>query len=243
MIQQMKTKSGTIVYIEGDNSQDNHIALTLFMRIYNNHFSSEEQRKIGHLHYSLHKSRIGYKGKVTGSGRPNTKTQVFAGSGYTDKEKINRLTGIKKLLNVTFNEESSKDEHSIIHELIHLNKFAHGVSWGKQKEELVEFETIARVSSEGINAITTQNKVKKKNGEIGFDARGYYYSKKIPCKQHIDADEDWGYRKKRLLQDRKLLTGSIDNYLVGKEAEESAERLYHKSFFMNPCNRDKGDVK
>jgi hypothetical protein len=243
MLQQMKTKSGTIVYMDRGDPQDNIKAVKRFISVYDKHFSSEEQRNIGPIHYVLNKKRIGYKGKVTGSGRPNTKTEVFAGSGYTDKEKLNKVTGIKKILSVIFNEESSKEDHSIIHEIIHLNKFANGIGWGKQKDERIEFETIARSPKESIITITTQNKVKKKNGEIGFDARGYYYSKKIPCKQQIDAEEDWEYRKKRLLQDRRLLTGSIDNYLVGKEAEERAERLYHKSFFKNPCNYDKGDVR
>jgi hypothetical protein len=243
MLQQMKTKSGTIVYMDGGNLPEDISTYNRFIRIYNNHFSSEEQRRIGPIHYILNRTRIGYKGKVTGSGRPNTKTKVFAGAGYTDKEKINRITGIKKILMVTFNEESSKNEYSIIHELIHLNKFAHGVDWRKQKEELVEFETIARVPRGSIISITAQNKVKEKKGYTGFNARGYYYSTKIPCKQNMDANENWEYRKKRLLNDRKLLTGSIDHYLVGKEAEDRAKRLFNKSFFTNPCNYNDGDSR
>lgn len=234
----MKTKSGTFVYLSGNTilTLEKKRALDIFVKIYNKSFSTEEQKIIGNIIYNYDKN----------SNTHLEKDAYAASNIVTSKSFINKLNpGKARMGVVTFSRDSYKDEFSIIHEMIHIKKSMQGMPYNKQltktNEKKQDFETVARISKSGLKNYISQleNDISKKK-KIVNTPPGYYFDTNVSNQNLIRSISKKDQQKttkleeaqlKGLIEDRKLLTGSLNTNIIGKVASSRAEKLYPKSFF------------
>jgi len=217
------TKAGTIIFVEGEDAAKRKRALQYFLKVYNNDFSTDEQKKNGNLLYEL-KSKIGIKhaAATASCGIPND----------TEKKKYH-ITG-RKIYILQFTDRSSNMESDITHELIHVRKYANNKFGGiNHNEQKIDFESVGRMSEKGLKQTTNSktpwtgtyynidNKIKKKT----HSGNPYLAELKLPFKQKVKIASEG------MMRDRKLLTGSINTNIVGATAVTRAEKLFPKSFF------------
>jgi hypothetical protein len=230
-----KTKSGTNVIVIGKTcskkgkkpkrSEDKILEKTgkQFVKIYDNNFTKQEQRQIGNIFYDFYNNK-NTNAQISGKnkGRVGARTSYFAG------ERAEQLNpGYKKMIDMTFNHKALKDKNkeiSITHELIHAKKFMSGKpgSLWSHNEKKIEFETVGRVSEEGV---------------LNYD-HGYYWDPaSVPLVKKADK-EKWSNAKYNNLvkqgikEDRILLTGSLVRHMIGKPIEKQVKQKFQKSFFL-----------
>ena len=211
----MRTKSGTKVYLTDNTVSmiEQKRALSTFIQIYNKSFTVEEQKKIGNIIYNYDKH----------SDKHLESDAYSATNIVTSRSVIQKLNPHKNKMGlITFSKNSYNDEFSIIHEMIHVKKLIEGVPYKKQitktNERLQDFETVGRISKNGL-------KQHIKN-PIGYY---YTYDKKILKRQ--SPPNKLKSIASAILQDRKLLTGSLNTNITGKVASTRAKNLFTKSFF------------
>lgn len=240
----MKTKSGTRVILAGNTNltQEKKRALEYFIKVYNKSFTTDEQKLIGNVVYNYDKHSNNHLEK-----------DAYAATNFiTSKSTVQKLNpGKSKMGAVTFSKESFNDEFAIIHEMIHVKKTLQGVPYKKQltktNEKKQDFETIGRISSGGLKnrigglqkAIELNKQGKKNIRPIPIPA-GYYFDNNVSNQSLIKSIPKKDQRKtlkleeaqlNGMLQDRKLLTGSLNTNIIGKVASSRAEKLYPQSFF------------
>ncbi|MFA6258258.1 MAG: hypothetical protein WCX79_01000 [Candidatus Paceibacterota bacterium] len=216
------TKSGTTIFVEGENEARRRRALQYFLKVYNNDFSTNEQKKNGNLVYRL-TSKIVKRG--------------FASASYAipNQKEIKKYHIVgRKIFILSFTDQSSKMESVITHELVHTRKYANN-KFGNisHNERKIDFETVGRISKEGLKQdINTKtpwtgtyynvNNATHKKTHYGNPS---LVKLKLPFEQKVKIAAEGKIR------DRKLLTGSINTNIVGKVASTRAEKLFPKSFF------------
>lgn len=240
----MKTKSGTRVILAGDTklTQEKKRALEHFIKVYNQSFTIDEQRIIGNVVYNYDKSATNHLDK-----------DAYAATNFiTSKSVVQKLNpGKSRMGAVTFSKESYNDDFSIIHEMIHVKKSMMGTPYNKQltksNEKKQDFETVARISKQGLKnhigglqkTINLEKRGKNIKKEIPIPV-GYYFDNNVSNQSLIRSIPKKDQKKtlkleeaqlNGLLQDRKLLTGSLNTNIVGKVASSRAEKLYPQSFF------------
>lgn len=215
-----KTKSGNIIFVEGENEAHRKRALQYFLKVYNNDFSTEEQKKNGNLVYKL-------TTKIT----KMKNTAAYASWGVPNKTERKKYHIIsRKIYVLGFSDSSSKMESDVVHELVHVRKYSKNEK--NHVEQKVDFETVGRMSKEGIKQTMStktpwtgtyynvDNKVRKETHSGNKDL----------AKLKLPFDEKTKIASKGIIRDRKLLTGSINTNIVGNTAVTRAEKLFPKSF-------------
>lgn len=216
------TKSGNIIYIEGETAVRRNRALKYFLKVYNNDFSKDEQKKNGNLLYKL-KSRVGIRHVAASAAAAIPATM----------DRIKYHISGRRIFILTFTEESSKMESTITHELVHVRKYANNkLAHKDHNEKKIDFETVGRISKEGL----------KQDISSKTPYNGVYYNvdNKILKQTHsgneclaklkLPFDKKIEIAGRGKLHDRKLLTGSINTNIVGNTAVMRAEKLFPKSF-------------
>ena len=214
------TKAGTTIYVEGENVIHRKRALQYFLKVYNNDFSTEEQKKNGNLVYKL-TTRITKMKHVA----------AYAGCKVPNKTERKKYHVVgRKIYILGFSDSSSKMEADITHELIHIRKYANN-KLGKinHNEQKIDFESVGRMTEKGL-----KQTISKKTPWTG----SYYdvYNNKISsgnkdlAKLELPLKEKLKIASDGMIRDRKLLTGRIITNIVGNTAVERAEKLFPKSF-------------
>jgi len=216
------TKSGTIIFVEGEDASKRKRALQYFLKVYNNDFSTAEQKKNGNLVYRL-TSKIVRRGAASAS----------AATPNNNERKKYRNVG-KLIFILSFTDMSSKMESVITHELVHVRKYSNN-KFGPvyHNEQKIDFETVGRISKAGlkqdINDKTpwtgTYYNVNNANHKKTHFGNPSLVKLKLPFEKKVKIAAEGKIR------DRKLLTGSINTNIVGKTASTRAEKLFPKSFF------------
>jgi hypothetical protein len=213
------TKSGTIIFVEGENEARRKRALQYFLKVYNNDFSTGEQKKNGNLVYEL-TSKITRKGFASAS------------IGWPDKtEKKKYHVSGRKIYILSFTDRSAKSEFAITHELVHTRKFAANIKGDKHDEQKIDFETVGRISKGGIKQTINPKTPYPgtyftiSSNDKSHPGNKYLYKLKLPHDKKLKVASEG------LVRDRKLLTGSINTNIVGRVASTRAEKLFPKSFF------------
>lgn len=230
-----KTKSGTKVYVIGKTCQKKGKKHNLseeklwkktgkqFVKVYNNNFTKQEQHQIGNIFYDF------YNNKNTNAQiSSKNKKQTGARTSYFVGDRAEQLNpGYNKMIDMTFNHKALKKlsrENMITHELIHAKKFMSGKpnSLWKHNEGETEFETVGRVSKEGI---------------LRFNY-GYYHSPKACPLVKKAEKEKWSNTRfnnlvdQGIKDDRILLTGSLEKHMIGKPIEKQVKKKFPESFFF-----------
>lgn len=217
----MKTKSGTIIYLTDNKVPivEQKRALSTFIKIYNNAFTIEEQKKIGNIIYHYNKQGKQWS-RVATLPKGTKDSEVHAGhTSFTDSNIVKKLNpGNKKMTLVAFSKDSYNNEPTVIHEIIHCRDEMIGKhKIGLKNEQQTDFETVGRVSKNGL-----KQQIKTPHGY-------YIYDKKIIKEKNFASRLE--ATKTAILQDRKLLTGSLNTNITGKVASTRAKNLFKKSFF------------
>jgi hypothetical protein len=222
------TKSGTIIFVEGEDAAKRKRALQYFLKVYNNDFSTAEQKKNGDLIYKL-TTTVRIKGKT------NTAAAAIVGvPDKIEKKKYHIVDG--KILILRFSDSSAKMGSDITHELIHIRKYANN-QFGNayHNEQKIDFESVGRMTKKGIKQTI--------NPKTPWTGTYYNVDNAINKKTHsgnpylaklkLPQDRKLKIASEGLVRDRKLqlLTGSINTNIVGKVASSRAEKLFPKSFF------------
>jgi hypothetical protein len=209
MVTSKKTKSGTIIYVHGGGKQERISALENFLKYFNRNFTISEQKTIGNVWYDL----------TTGASK-NSKGKIIAETGtFTGPDVKIFNPNKKKMVDLYVAKDGRKSEYTITHEMIHAKKFMNGISGDKHNEKKIDFEAVARVSK---NALHNKN------------MHGYYFDpsgNKALSKKKLSNSEKGKIAQAGVMEDRKLLTGSVNKSIVGKTAETRVKKLYPKSFF------------
>lgn len=209
MITSQKTKSGTTVFVVGGARQERIKAMDYLLKYYNRNFTIAEQKTIGNIYYDL----LAGTSKDS-AGRTIAETGTFVGEMA---KKMNPTK--KKMVDLYVAKDGRNSEHTITHELIHAKKFMSGITGDKHDERKIDFEAVGRVSRSGLEY---------KN------MHGYYFSplgNKALAKKKMSNTEKGEVAYKGVLDDRKLLTGSLNTSIIGVKAEKTANKLFSKSFF------------
>lgn len=221
-VTQGTTKSGTIIYVEGENATHRKRALQYFLKVYNNDFSKEEQKKNGNLLYKL-KSKIGIRHAAASA--------TAAIPDKTERKKY-QITG-RMIFILTFTNESSKLESTITHELIHVRKYANNkFKRVDHNEGKIDFETVGRMSKEGLKQ-DISSKTPYNGVYYNIDnkvLKQTHYGNECLAKLKLPRKQKFEIAAKGKLNDRKLLTGSINTNIVGNTAVTRTEKLFPKSF-------------
>ena len=204
----VKTKSGTIVYAQGGDRRARDVALDKFIKFYNRDFTISEQKTIGNIWYNYKT----HKGKNL-RGETVAETGTFVGP---DAKKFN--PNKKKMVDVTFTKDMRGNEYSIVHEMIHAKKFMMGVPGNKHDERKIDFEALGRVSLSGFK-------------DIGTGTYFHPSGNSALAKLKIPNTSKGSIAQKELVKDRKMLTGSLSNSIIGKTAERRTDKLFPQSFF------------
>ena len=209
MVTSQKTKSGTTVYVEGGTKAERNKAMDYFLKYFNRDFTISEQRKIGSIWYDL-KTNVSKNSK----GKRIAETGTFAGP---DVKKLN--PGKKKMVDLYVSKDGRESEYTLTHEMIHAKKFMSGIPGNKHNEKQIDFEAVGRISREGL---------KYKN------MHGYYFDpsgNSNLAKMKIPNKKKGQIAYQGVLDDRRLLTGSLNTSIIGNVAEKRAKELYSQSFF------------
>ena len=218
-----KTKSGTIIYVQGSTEKYRKKALIIFLKIYNNGFSTFEQKRAGNLIYYLK------------SNKQEKYRNGFASSGMVKGSKSNELnikynTNRKVIPYVEFSTKSFNNEFAIIHELVHVRKdVVSGKINAKHDERKIDFETIGRISTLGL-----KKSINPKTPNVGtyyIFKGGKTHSGNVSARKGLHGHELLKLGKSGVIHDRKLLTGSINTNIVGTTAVTRTKKLFPKSFF------------
>lgn len=214
----IKTKSGTEVYVVGTTAKGNRAvrvkAGDKFVDVYNRNFTEKEQRQIGNILYDLYD-----KHRDSSGGIP--KGWLAATGTFTGKTARRLNPHHKKMVDVNFAPDGRQDESCITHELIHAKKFMLGIKGNQHNERKVDFEAVGRISRHGV--ITKH--------------QGYYFAGKegnphLARKKGMRLKEKVRISKEGVYADRRLLTGSLSNSIIGKTAERKVNNLFPRSFFF-----------
>lgn len=209
MVTSQKTKSGTTIFVVGGARQERIKALDNLLKYYNRNFTVTEQKIIGNIYYDL----LAGTSKDS-AGKTVAETGTFTG---TMAKQLNPTK--KKMVDLYVSKDGRTSEHTITHELIHAKKFMSGIPGNKHNEKEIDFEAVGRVS---------------RNGLKYENMHGYYFSplgNKSLAKKKMSNTEKGEIAYKGVLDDRRLLTGSLNNSLIGVNAESKANKLFPKSFF------------
>jgi len=218
------TKSGNIIFVNGENESNRKRALQYFLKVYNNDFSTEEQKKNGNLIYNLKSSKSTHGG--------------FAATTIAIPNKIERKKyhiSKRRIIVLSFTDQSSKMEFPITHELVHTRRFSNNQTDVKKhhNEKRIDFETTGRITKEGIRQTiskktpwvgTYYNVDNKNRKDISHYGNEDLAKLKLPEKQKLKIASDG------IIRDRKLLTGSINTNIIGNTAVTRTEKLFPKSF-------------
>jgi hypothetical protein len=221
-----RTKSGTIITVKGETENKRKRALNEFIKVYNHDFTSEEQKLNGNLIYLL-KNKLELKGKQF----KNAYAAAFQIRG--SKSELKKKYGIyaNRIYEIAFTDKSADDEHSIVHELIHIRKYHTDPFSANHDERKIDFEAVGRISRSGITqAINpktpwTGTYFSNEHTQSTHIGNKKISNANIPRKLQIEAGIQG------LIHDRKLLTGSLNKNITGKTATNRAKILFPKSYF------------
>jgi hypothetical protein len=209
MVTSQKTKSGTTIFVVGGAKQERNKALDYLLKFYNHNFTIGEQKTIGNIYYDL----LAGTSKDS-AGKHIAETGTFVGEMA---KKMNPAK--KKMVDLYVSKDGRTSEHTITHELLHAKKFMSGITGDKHNEREIDFEAVGRVSRSGLNY---------------ENMHGYYFSpsgNKTLAKKKIPIVEKGKIAHAGVLDDRRLLTGSLNTSIIGINAENKAKKLFPKSFF------------
>jgi len=220
----MRTKSGTKVYLSDNKVPivEQKRALAAFVKIYNNGFTIEEQKKIGNIAYHYNKqgknwSRVGNLPKGVKDEEVYAAHTAITSSPFVKKFNPGKK---KKMIMLAFSKKSCNDEYAVIHETLHERDEMtekSGVRAGLKDEQRTDFETIGRLSKTGL-----KQQIKSPNGY-------YAYDKKVTKEKGPKAQLET--TRSAIIKDRNLLTGSLNTNITGKVASSRSKNLFAKSFF------------
>jgi hypothetical protein len=209
MVTSQKTKSGTTVFVVGGARQERIKALDYLLKYYNRNFTVAEQKTIGNIYYDL----------LAGTSKDSAGKTIAETGTFVGKMAKAMNPTKKKMVDLYVSKDGRSSEHTITHELIHAKKFMSGITGDKHDERKIDFEAVGRVSRNGL---------KREN------MHGYYFSplgNKTLAKKKMSNSEKGEIAYKGVLDDRRLLTGSLNTNIVGINAEKKANKLFPKSFF------------
>jgi hypothetical protein len=214
------TKSGTKVYVVGNN-KDKRLRERVgeyFIKYFNRNFTINEQEQIGNIFYDTYNR---YHNMVQNPPvRIDNKDWIAQTGTFSGPEAKQLNPRHKKMVDITFLPEAHDDETAITHEMIHARKFMRGVKGRFHNERQIDFEMIGRISQKGVKSI--QN--------------GYYFSPAgnpyLAQKQGVSLEKKGEIAKDGVMEDRRLLTGSVTKSVIGKPIEKKSNRLFRKSFFF-----------
>jgi hypothetical protein len=225
----MRTKSGTKVYLTDNKVSivEQKRALSTFIKIYNNSFGVEEQKKMGNIIYHYNKAGKNWSRMGTLPRGIKDKDVLAAHEEYDDKNNKKLVNGLnpgkKKIAMVGFSKKSYNNEYAVIHETLHSRDALNNKRVSSKKadtlkdEQQTDFETVGRLSKKGLKQhLVTPH---------GY----YFYNKKISNKGNLKSKKELA--ASAIIQDRKLLTGSLNTNITGKVASSKSKSLFKKSFF------------
>ena len=203
-----KTKSGKYVIVLGGTPKQEEARAGPVVKYYNKDFTSCEQKKIGNVVYDLnYHIPQEYDGVA----------QWLKNKDPNHPDNINPHH--KRIGRFNVSKESANREGTIVHELIHIRRYAMGRPIGKDEKRVV-YETGGRTSHKGFTS--------------DFPGRGGEYFMQIPkfsklrTKHQIHAAAP--LVKAGMVNDRVRLTGSMRKSSKGQRFDTKVERTFPTSF-------------
>lgn len=209
MVTSQKTKSGTTVFVVGGARQERNKAMDFLLKYYNRNFTISEQKTIGNIYYDL----------LAGTSKDSAGKRIAETGTFVGEMAKNMNPTKKKMVDLYVAKDGRSSELTITHEMIHAKKFMLGITGDKHDERKIDFEAVGRVS---------------RNGLKYENMHGYYFSpsvNKALAKKKVPLADKRKIAYAGVLDDRKLLTGSLNTSIIGINAENTAKRLFPKSFF------------
>lgn len=211
------TKSGTKVYVVGMHRDQKlrDVIGDRFVNYYNRNFTIKEQRQIGNIYYDM------YNKDHTNTQVPYCSNDWVACTGTFTGEDLKKLNPFhKKMVDMYFKSVVRDDESTITHEIIHAKKFMLGLKDNQHNERKIDFEAVGRISRKGIKDMQ----------------HGYYFhptgNTSLAKKKDISIKKKGTIAKQGIIDDRILLTGSVNHSIIGKPIEKKVNKLFRKSFFF-----------
>jgi hypothetical protein len=214
------TKSGKKIIVAGkkDDTEKRHLVGKQLVNYYDKNFTVAEQQQIGNVFYDIYDK---FHESIRKRDR-NNKQPIIATSGtFSDDISKHCSPHQKKMVDLWIDPKFRNNEHIITHELIHARQHMNHNKPHKDIEQRTEFETVGRMSRHGV--VNVRN--------------GYYFAPNKNDKQIRNNDnltrkqKITAIREKGVYHDRRLLTGSLSEKLIGKPLERRVSRQYKNSYF------------
>jgi hypothetical protein len=216
------TKSGKKIIVAGrkDDAEKRHLVGKQLVNYYDKNFTKLEQKQTGDIFYDIYDHfHNSIRNKEKNS---KVKYPIAAYSGtFSDDISKHCSPRQKRMVDLWIDPKLRNNEHIVTHELIHARQHMNHNKPHKDVEQKTEFEAVGRMSRHGV--VNVRN--------------GYYFAPNKNDKQIRNNDnltkkqKITAIRELGIYHDRKLLTGSLSEKLIGKPLERRVSKQFKNSYF------------